>query len=41
MHILYELGRRSSQRLDPLAYMPQFVAAIQEEAPAIAAAYRE
>ncbi len=37
MYILSELGRRSRERLDPLAYMPQFVAEIQAQAPAIAA----
>lgn len=37
MCILSELGRRSRQRLDPLANMPEFIAHIQKEAPAIAA----
>lgn len=41
MHILAELGRRSRAGLDPLAYMPQFIAEIQSEAPAIAAAESE
>ncbi len=41
MYILSELGRRSRAGLDPLAYMPQFIADIQREAPAIAAAEDE
>jgi len=41
MHILSELGRRSRAGLDPLAYMPQFIAEFQREAPAIAATERE
>ncbi len=38
MYVLSELGRRARERLQPLVYMPQFIAEIQQEAPAIAAA---